>query len=778
LATILLLQTPKGTLRVEINDPSIEVGVVGTNVVVKQSDNDVITLSPGEKTLLVKRGGLEFTTEKFLLKKGEETKVKVELLPGEVKVVLDGGAAIAEHKIRAVPATDPRVAETGQPSKSPSSGASASPSELREKPFVLVRHGQPPQEFKHLAGALAELKPNDMIDIYSDRAIPLKLPQGFSKALHIRGAGGFRPRLEVRTTGLDLRAPLTLEYCDLVVEMMVNVYVHDAFTVDNCRLLGAFVLAGAKSRFNGKDSLLLAPSVNFAAQGNGVRIRIENCVARAYHAFIALGNAPDLEVELINNSLYVQSGYGSSLVSGLDEKCKIKVVAEGNIIHQRSQAGLFWPSPLKDWTRQVIWNGENNLYSGQLFAVFNDKQEFARFANIEDWNKLWGQTEKGSEVVEQFQPLFIRSTHMPVEQLRKVVEPFVESARQIGHLEVLGCNWDLVGPGDAYVRALTVAHDGSPAVQPEVSEEGPFALLRAGKELASYSSLSEALESAKDRDVVEIRTNETLPPVTIGGEQKRFLTIRAGAGYSPVLEGFSSGSRDVWNLEGLSFVGVVQTSGWSQRDRSAIHRISNCTILPGGPGDQNLFFAADGETPPSIVNSRLFWLRAKLPKGVKFRIENSVLQGLADALDDPKDEQAAIDLANCVFWSPEPVREASVEMEARISYTARNCYFASPENVLATAAKPPIPWQGKNNIFATAFRTYLAGAGSVSSLAKWQGFVTKEEGSCEALPPIFDAHLWRLSPGTPGAGKGENGRDQGADVSKIGVGSPGRSSAP
>ncbi len=87
---VIFLQTPEGTLRVEINDPEIEVKVKGSDIVLTQADDEEITLTSGAHALVITRGNFSFETKQFILKKGATTTVKVDLLPGKVQVVSDG----------------------------------------------------------------------------------------------------------------------------------------------------------------------------------------------------------------------------------------------------------------------------------------------------------------------------------------------------------------------------------------------------------------------------------------------------------------------------------------------------------------------------------------------------------------------------------------------------------------------------------------------------------------------------------------------------------------
>ncbi|MCX7665345.1 MAG: protein kinase [Gemmataceae bacterium] len=90
-ASVFYFQTPKGTVRVEINDDSLEATLTKTGTVIKGADKSAeIRVETGEQTLKIKRGDFEFETEKFLLRKGENITLRVELLPGKVQITRDG----------------------------------------------------------------------------------------------------------------------------------------------------------------------------------------------------------------------------------------------------------------------------------------------------------------------------------------------------------------------------------------------------------------------------------------------------------------------------------------------------------------------------------------------------------------------------------------------------------------------------------------------------------------------------------------------------------------
>jgi serine/threonine protein kinase len=97
-AVVILMRTPHGTLRVEILDPDVEMKVKGTEVTFRATDIEPVSLVTGDKKLVVTRGDLSFETEVFALKKGEETRVKVELI-GDQLIVNEGDNKIGQQLI-------------------------------------------------------------------------------------------------------------------------------------------------------------------------------------------------------------------------------------------------------------------------------------------------------------------------------------------------------------------------------------------------------------------------------------------------------------------------------------------------------------------------------------------------------------------------------------------------------------------------------------------------------------------------------------------------------
>lgn len=78
------------TVRVEINDPNIVVTFKGDNLTVQGATEREIRLRPGEHRLVVNYNDLQFETSSFVLKRGDQTTLKIDRLPDELNVLRDG----------------------------------------------------------------------------------------------------------------------------------------------------------------------------------------------------------------------------------------------------------------------------------------------------------------------------------------------------------------------------------------------------------------------------------------------------------------------------------------------------------------------------------------------------------------------------------------------------------------------------------------------------------------------------------------------------------------
>ena len=95
---ILYWPTPNGTVRIECDDPNVEIVFGKSGPTIKGADKELISLRAGEHGVLIKRGDFSFEADKFVLKKGQTITLKLEWLPGKVQVVQDG-KVIASHPV-------------------------------------------------------------------------------------------------------------------------------------------------------------------------------------------------------------------------------------------------------------------------------------------------------------------------------------------------------------------------------------------------------------------------------------------------------------------------------------------------------------------------------------------------------------------------------------------------------------------------------------------------------------------------------------------------------
>jgi formylglycine-generating enzyme required for sulfatase activity len=87
---VVLWPTPRGTVRIESDDPAVEVVFGKDGPTIRGADKEPITLRAGEHGVLIKRGDFTFEADKLVLKKGAALTLKVELLRGKVQVMQDG----------------------------------------------------------------------------------------------------------------------------------------------------------------------------------------------------------------------------------------------------------------------------------------------------------------------------------------------------------------------------------------------------------------------------------------------------------------------------------------------------------------------------------------------------------------------------------------------------------------------------------------------------------------------------------------------------------------
>lgn len=93
---VFFMQTPDGTVRIEIDDPEVKLAIEGHTATITNADKQPITLKPGKHGLTITRGDFTFDTASFELPRRGNTVLKVTWHSGQKLVVMQDGTAIGE----------------------------------------------------------------------------------------------------------------------------------------------------------------------------------------------------------------------------------------------------------------------------------------------------------------------------------------------------------------------------------------------------------------------------------------------------------------------------------------------------------------------------------------------------------------------------------------------------------------------------------------------------------------------------------------------------------
>jgi hypothetical protein len=428
----------------------------------------------------------------------------------------------------------------------------------------------------------------------------------------------------------------------------------------------------------------------------------------------------------------------------------------------------------------VEWRGRDNVYNiGADISVRAPHGTFGFYFDRGDgngvgeiyapdfnaWKSFWSSagdnalpTEEGSIVAEahfEFDQIHYSNSDEVIRTLRNSPKSSIEP------------DWDILGPGEAYVRALQ-AVDGlvTRHLRPSPLETGPIVLIRDGSDEAGFVTLKEAvLRATRPGDILEIRTDAPLNGFEIPNESGRALTIRAGAGYRPVVMGVISGAPAVQlTLEGLHIVGVV-------RGEHGGLRMENCSasLKPDMSRDYPVVAVTFGSVATvAQVRNCIFPCRVgfKAVGQPLMVIDNSILSHLSLELTAP--DPYTVQMHRSIVWSPLEGLCFTIA-NGPANFEVEKCRFITSEAICKSRIwnGTLAGWKGSNNLYSVGSDTWYYDDASLSNLDAWRShFHSVEEGSV-SIP--FDAiDGWRLLPGTPGAGTGPNGKNLGADVSGIG----------
>ncbi len=634
----------------------------------------------------------------------------------------------------------------------------------QDKPFVLVRKDGRREPFKRFSAALAVLQDGDAVEVFGNGPFTLPPIRLDGKGLTIRAGPGYRPRFAppagdmTRPWIMVSNAPLRLEGCDF---HRPGGYIFEgsgSWAIERCRLVGDLNTAESLVVFYGpklvvRDCLVAARS-GFSC-GDGVQVELTNNLSHTFEWVVGLGDGGGQTVRLNGNTILSERA-----AVGLGSRAggkSITIRAEGNLFRAVQVAGTQGGAP----SAGLHWEGSDNLYS--LIQTFLSWDQ-GRAKDLDGWAKFCGRAETGSRAVPDVWFAWDQAAWDGPDKGLPALRRLTESVKERCGLAELGPRWDLVGPGDAYLRALAAAGDAraKEPLHPRPPEGGPVVLFRGGKVLRGYADLQAAFDAAADGDVIELRTDGPLAGALVGHGRDLALAVRAAPGYRPVVEGdlaFLGPARVT--IEGLHFhKGAVLNRSHLGR----LVRLANCSFDVRDTAEIVSMRANEGDSRPTeVVNC---WLPGTVTLASDVNQKVLVRDSVIGHWSQQGGKSLRVQWDRCLLWNPGQgghapgggrptfsaraiVRQPQVRLEA----SARASLIES--GLLHWDWDPNFSWNGTDTVYRTDNDGLL-------ELLRKHG--SAEEGSVTDAPLEWDPAQWRLLPGQP---RRHAGGDYGADVDRI-----------
>jgi Protein kinase domain len=369
--------------------------------------------------------------------------------------------------------------------------------------------------------------------------------------------------------------------------------------------------------------------------------------------------------------------------------------------------------------------------------------------------------------------------------------------------------------------------------QTAAADTQPFVVLRGnGQPERPFATLNDAVDKAQAGGTIEIRGNgpfQTVPMVL-----DKALTLRAGAGYEPVLVHTRDGTL-LWTtaplvLEGLEFHSVGNKHKGTESQWALIQangtplRIAQCRIRVKGDLMPIQTFASPlVEVKHSeVFSSNMNAIDCGLANRTRMVIQNCWLGGryaLALYQFGKPARDAEVEITDNTFvaatsiWDhrfhqdpvdsdKEAFRSVRVKAVGNVFHSRRwfgHVAYGDTDkpyrpDALADWYRAHITWEARDNLFAvksyflvfTEFGNHMTQEGTWKTSKDWQAFWKVEKNAgIEGAPRFAGGDLlarlekdplsltpadFRLEKGSPGQGTAPEGKDLGADVDCIGPG--------
>ncbi|HZU34829.1 MAG TPA: hypothetical protein VFA18_02910, partial [Gemmataceae bacterium] len=726
--------TNRGQLVVEVDDPDVEIVVKqgGATVVDHQKDRQYeLTAAEGDVDLYEAASGVRLVTKHFRLERGGRT-------------VVDARMDVAAAKAAPKPA---------------STATAAVRHADREKPFVVVGKNGSRREYKHCTAALAVLQPGDSVEVLGNG--PFKLPaiRLDGRSLTLRAGSGYRPvfvpAADVTGPWITVHnAPLRLVGCDFHRYAGPALQGSGRWKIDGCRLVSALYGEGAVIEFHGpKLTVQNCLMTQMIACDDCVQVELVNNLIHSAVQILSLSNGGGQTIHLQGNTVLTER-----------EVIRLHADAATRPVQIRAEGNL-WCGPRLVWASDNVtasnfhWQGRDNLYVAMSSFVGNELG--VRVKDLKEWARFCGLSELGSQAVADVRFGWDEVAAKGLDGGLPLLRQRIAMIKQRHGLAELGPHWEWIGPGEAYVRALTAAHDprAQAPQRPEPPETGPVVLIRGDKMVRGYTDLQQAFNAAGDGDVVELGTDGPLAGASIAGQRKLALTIRAAPGYRPVVEGdlvFQSAVRV--SIEGLDFrKGTVDYRYGYGR----LVRLANCAFdTQDARHLVGMMIDDQGERPTEVVNCWLPGVWAFRPSLKHIAIIRNSVVGPCAEMSRRSDGAVGIRVEQCVLWNPglgrppEPDSAGAVRRhpEPRLDMDVHRSLVEA--GYLANTWDN-FSWKGIQTAYCTDDDNLLAHLTTQGS---------REDGSVVDAPLEWDPAQWRLLPGQP---KRSDGHDYGAEVRRV-----------
>jgi hypothetical protein len=655
----------------------------------------------------------------------------------------------------------------------------------KDRPFVVVRGGER-FGFQTFAEALGQRQGGEAIEVHGNGPFAVPAAEVRGTGLILRAAPGYRPVFVAQVED-GARSPwlavlggaVLVEGCDFHGDAIFPGWFFDSgpepapaapWTFRNCRFWGngaRGLIAYAGPRLRVENSLVLT-GFGEALLSLGLRADLEmtnNLVhVGGPQVILASGNQT---VRLTNN--YIEGGATPLLRPPTDEAPArpVTVLADGNTLAHLllvGDAGAGMPSE-RVTRAQVIWEGSNNLHvrSERPFVSFS--QDRRELKSLNDWNQFWGRVEPGSV---ELPAVTLRYNAFgwaaPEDSLRFVRSEVEALSRRLGDAaRPVGPEWDLVGPGAAYIKATERAA-GVPLpaakLRPAFPAGGPFVRLRNGEEPQGHATLTSALDAVQDGDTVEVRGDGPFTGVVLQDPRRGGrLTLRAAPGYRPVVQTnvhLHLPKAEV-RIDGLTFA-EAHLSGEFARltlGNCALHATKELWTLGcvlHGAGQAGRFVGCTFNCGPAC----------RVGRGQSVLFENCVVSR-TNVNARPGETDFEVILRRSLCWAG-GLRNGSLacdlSSQSRPRIHAEDSLFVGGGVLTGSAGQAH--WTGKHNVYAltSGFAVYQ----KFFTLKAWQERWDSDRDSVVTGSPFLEPRMWRLMPGHP---RRPDGKDYGPDVDQV-----------